>query len=507
MLPVLPRLPDVGKIINGGFYFILHAPRQSGKTTLLDFLTDKINSEGEMYALTVSLATLQYFDDMAAGASEIIAQLNQAMMTSTIEIFQQKADTYDLLPGMSSPSRMARLFLTRLCHDLDKELVIFFDEADCLQEAPLIVFLAQIRDGYNSRHKKKFPKSMALVGMRDIRDYLTLVRPDEESKGAGSPFNIIQETLTLTNFTKDEIQALYRQHTEATGQIFDTSSVARAWHWSEGQPWLVNALAHEVVDKELNHDYSTIITGKHFDQAAQSLILRNPIHFDSLRKRLREPRVRRVAEAVLIGAAYFPEEISGDDIKYTLDLGLLKIDSKNSSICLPANPIYQEVIVRALSEIIQRKIATDMPDPNQSKWMDGTTLDMNGLLKAFQSYWAANCEMFIKNNMLDKAIINSIDNTLSEFSASNQAAALEYFLKTVRQGLINLANEALTHLVLFAFLQRALNGGADYIHRKCALGTLRADICVSYKGALYPIELKIKGRQSKNESLEQIFNI
>jgi predicted AAA+ superfamily ATPase len=42
MLPVLPRQPEIDEMIEGKFYFILHAPRQSGKTTLLDALTDKI---------------------------------------------------------------------------------------------------------------------------------------------------------------------------------------------------------------------------------------------------------------------------------------------------------------------------------------------------------------------------------------------------------------------------------------------------------------------------------
>jgi predicted AAA+ superfamily ATPase len=46
MLPVLPRIPDVGDMIDGKFYFILHAPRQSGKTTFLQTLTEEINIVG-----------------------------------------------------------------------------------------------------------------------------------------------------------------------------------------------------------------------------------------------------------------------------------------------------------------------------------------------------------------------------------------------------------------------------------------------------------------------------
>jgi ABC-type multidrug transport system ATPase subunit len=46
MLPVLPRLPGVDAMIDSENYFILHAPRQSGKTTFIRALTDKVNKEG-----------------------------------------------------------------------------------------------------------------------------------------------------------------------------------------------------------------------------------------------------------------------------------------------------------------------------------------------------------------------------------------------------------------------------------------------------------------------------
>ncbi|MDR0550150.1 MAG: AAA-like domain-containing protein [Deltaproteobacteria bacterium] len=366
MLPVLPRLSAVEDMIKGEFYFVVHAPRQSGKTTFLDVLTDKINSEGKMYALNVSLMTLQTVTDVTKGMNVVNDMLNQALFSSEVEILKQKADTYNLLPGMSSFGRMVRMFLIYLCEDLDKELVIFFDEADCLPEAPLIPFLAQIRDGYNNRYKKgnKFPRSMALVGMRDIRDYLTQVRPDEQSKGVASPFNIKKEAFTLPNFTEREIGTLYRQHTEATGQVFEDSAVAKAWYWSEGQPWLVNALADVVITNQLRNDYKALITGQHIDQAAHILILRNDTHFDSIKQRLLEPRVRRVIEAVLIGANGFPDGISDDDVKYVIDLGLLKDDPTNSNDFKIANPLYQEIIPRFLNSKIQYKITKTLPNNN-----------------------------------------------------------------------------------------------------------------------------------------------
>jgi hypothetical protein len=391
---------------------------------------------------------------------------------------------------------------------LDRELVVFFDEADCLSGASLITFLRQIRQGYIDRYisdDSKFPRSMALVGMRDIRDYLTHVRPDAESKGLAGPFNIKEDSLTLANFTEKEIGLLYRQHTDATGQIFEDSAITKAWYWTEGQPWLVNALAKFTVVKELKNDYSVKITGEHIDQAAQTLMLNNDTHFDSLKERLKEPRIRRVIESVLVGVSSFPEGISDDDAQYTLDLGLLKTDPNNSNVYLPANPINQEVIIRSLTTKIQRTVETTIPDSYKNKWMDGINLDMNGLLQAFQIYWSENSEMYIKNNMIDSLITNSIGFALEKYSLSDKNSIINDIVESITNNLVNLTNEALTHLVLFAFLQRVMNGNADLLQREYALGTQRVDICVVYKERRYPIELKIKGNKSHNESLEQLF--
>ena len=97
---------------------------------------------------------------------------------------------------------------------------MFFDEADCLFGNVLISFLRQLRDGYVNRAKIPFPSSIALIGMLDVRDYKAQIRPDGESLGQISQFNIISEDMMLRNFTAEEVAALYAQHTEATGQNF-----------------------------------------------------------------------------------------------------------------------------------------------------------------------------------------------------------------------------------------------------------------------------------------------
>jgi hypothetical protein len=351
MLPALPRLPGILELVEENMYFVIHAPRQSGKTTLLKALTKEINSQGKYYTLYCSLETLDCITDDEKAMRRLVFSINDAMEKSGIRVFQEKAYSYDSFPGMDNAGSMAKNLLNRLCKDLDKELVVFFDEADCLSnEEPLVTFLRQIRLGYNNRSdspESAFPRSMALVGLRDVRDYLWQVRQESESRGLASPFNITTEKLTLADFTYEQIRTLYKQHTNATGQVFEDAAFARAWYWSEGQPWLVNALAWQAVSRSLKHDLKAAVTGDLIDMAADELIRRHDPHLSSLLERLEEPRVTRVIEPIIFRDPDFPIGIPNADLKYATDLGLVRMEGGE---CKPSNPIYQEAIVRHLTD-------------------------------------------------------------------------------------------------------------------------------------------------------------
>ena len=63
MLPALDRLPGIRELVAGGNYFVIHAPRQTGKTTALKALVREINEKGEMFAVYCTLETLQNRSD------------------------------------------------------------------------------------------------------------------------------------------------------------------------------------------------------------------------------------------------------------------------------------------------------------------------------------------------------------------------------------------------------------------------------------------------------------
>ena len=148
-----------------------------------------------------------------------------------------------------------------------------------LTDETLISVLRQLRSNYPKR-PHAFPKSLALIGLRDVRDY-KVASGGSTRLNTASPFNIKVESLTMRNFTLEEVTQLYDQHTADTGQRFAPGAIARAFELTQGQPWLVNALARQVVE-DIVPDPSATIAIEHINIAKEILIQRQDTHLDSL---------------------------------------------------------------------------------------------------------------------------------------------------------------------------------------------------------------------------------
>ncbi|MCI5222282.1 MAG: ATP-binding protein, partial [Candidatus Electrothrix sp. AR4] len=203
---------------------------------------------------------------------------------------------------------------------LERPLILLIDEIDSLVGDTLISVLRQLRSGYTDR-SSHFPQSVVLCGVRDIRDYRIHSDQEEEIITGGSAFNIKAVSLRLGDFSREETERLYRLHTTATGQVFADNVLDAVWELTEGQPWLVNALAYEVCfNTKANRDRSVVITPEMIRRAGDNLILRRETHLDQLADKLREERVRRVVAPILYGAEN-PKNIPPDGIMYAEDLG------------------------------------------------------------------------------------------------------------------------------------------------------------------------------------------
>ena len=217
------------------------------------------------------------------------------------------------------------------------------DEIDALIGDTLLAVLRQLRAGYPDR-PRRFPQSVILCGVRDVRDYRIRSSAENAIVAGGSAFNVRAESLRLGDFSRREVESLLAQHTKETGQAFTNEARGDVWELTQGQPWLVNALAYEACFKnKAGRDRSLSITAGAIQDAREQLILRRETHLDQLTDKLQEDRVRRVVAPLLTGTDAI-DSISDDDLQYVRDLGLVAQDGPVGI----ANPIYREVIPRAL---------------------------------------------------------------------------------------------------------------------------------------------------------------
>jgi len=454
MLEPLSRidLDAIESYIQQRRYFVLHAPRQTGKTTCMMALRTHLNASGQYLALLVNVEPAQAMRGNVEAAMAAICYLISTEFTHL---------TGKALPNeLSLAPLVVRLtgLLRAICEASECPVVLFLDEVDSLVGDSLISLLRQIRAGYPDR-PQRFPQSVILFGVRDVRDY-RMTLPSGEVITGGSAFNIKAESLRLGDFSRAEMDALYDQHTAATGQVFTPQAREVAWESTQGQPWLVNALAEQAVWKTpANLDRTRMIDFERMREAREALILRNDTHLDQLYDKLREPRVRRVIEPMLMGENV---DSNPEDFQYVLDLGLVKQISKQ---IVPANNIYAEVLPRALGAMAQRNIHDDYVRPD---WQDAQgRMVPKTFLRNFQDWWRQHGE--------------------------------------VMRGSVSY-HEAAPHLILMAYLQRVVNGDG-YISREYAAGSGRLDLMVEHGGVKMAIEVKVwrdKQADPLIEGLEQI---
>ena len=447
LIPPLDRvdLADIRHLVARKRYFGLHAPRQTGKTSALLALRDLFNAEGDYSCVYVNV-------ECATTARE---DVETAIRTVLSELAESAADALgdnhlrelwpDVLARAGGHSAL-RVALTRWSRASRKPLVLLIDEIDAMVGDSLLAVLRQLRAGYYLR-PKGFPQSVVLCGVRDVRDYRIHSSSANTMILGGSAFNVKDSSLRLGDFSRPAVLALLRQHTQETDQAFTEGALEAVWQRTQGQPWLVNALAYETCFAgEGPSNRSLPISEADVLVAQEALIARRETHLDQLADKLREERVRRVVEPLLAGAD--KGHSAARDLEYVRDLGLVAQDPPVRI----SNPIYTEVVPRELSWIAQEEL------PHDPAWYVDAEggLKINKLLGAFQEFFREHSEHWVER--------------------------FQY-------------KEAGPQLLLQAFLQRVVNSGGR-IEREYGLGRGRTDLLVVWPQGKhtrrYVVECKVR---------------
>ena len=439
-IPPLQRvnLGEILTLVRQKRYFVLHAPRQTGKTSALLALRDLLNggTEGAYRCVYVNVEIGQAArENVERGMRAILGALGTRARRTLGD--ESLASLWPDILTTYGPEGALQEVLVRWAEADPTPLVLMIDEIDTLVGDTLIAVLRQLRAGHDER-PSGFPQSVILCGVRDVRDYRIHSAAENTVITGGSAFNVKAASLRLGDFSEAEVRALLAQHTAETGQRFADAALHAVWELTAGQPWLVNALAREACfGDEAGHDRTRAVTPEVIHGAREQLILRRETHLEQLTDRLQEERVRRVIGPLLSGSAP-AETIRPDDLQYVRDLGLVARDAPVRI----ANPVYREVIPRDLTWTTEEFL------PHDPAWYvdsDGG-LNLTKLLAAFQEFFREHSEHWIER--------------------------FQY-------------REAGPQLLLQAFLHRIVNSGGR-VEREYGLGRMRTDLLIVWPSGAPP---------------------
>ncbi|MCP5106618.1 MAG: hypothetical protein GY950_24755 [bacterium] len=410
MIDPLTRLEKAEPLIKEERYLTIQAPGQTGKTTCIHALARKLNAEENHIALVVSFQQAGYRGVTEDNAAEMLTNtIYQAAFDQLPEKFRPPDPKKERFPDIKD-------YLATWCRSLPLPVVLFIDDIDKVPDGVLNSTLRQLQDGYLSR-PVNFPASVVTAGSRHIGEYNW-------------------DSLFLPNFTQEEVFQLLEQHTEEKNQVFLEEAKEEIFRLAEGQPWLTNALPHQVLANILGNDFSKPITPGLILKAKQQLILRRDAHLQKLVDKLKEDRVKRIVQAIVNGDN-IAHGIQDDDIAYIKDLGLV---SRSSPLKF-ANPIYAEIITGSMASPIQEFIPEDIQTAGFVKENNPDELDMEKIIKTFGEYYSENAEAW-----------------LNRFAFKESAR----------------------HLMLMAFLQRIVNTGGE-ITREMAAGSGGVNLLVKFR--------------------------
>ncbi len=361
----------VGDPEEGGHYFTVWAPRQTGKTWLMRQVSEKI---GTLYADKFIIAKMScqgLIMKDGAGEDEFLKKIPKLML-----------DGFDL--DIQPPETWEEwiLFFHKHKGIFRKPVVLFIDEFDSLPAKIIDRIVTLFRDVYLNRDDY-FLHGLALIGVRAVLGI--------ESQ-RGSPFNI-QRSFHVPNFTKNEVEDLFNQYQKESGQKIEPEVVNRVYDSTRGQPGLVCWFG-ELLTEKYNPGKKTPI-----DIAVWENVFQAALH-----KEWNNTVLNLIKKAQGKYAGYVLELFSRPDMTFSIrtewcsylylngviDQDIVTDDTgKKNYFCRFSSPFAQNCLYDAFTlDLIGDRLPVLALDPldNLSDVFDSSELNLPALLERYKNY-------------------------------------------------------------------------------------------------------------------------
>jgi len=436
----------ISELIDQGRYFTIFAPRQMGKTTFFVEFTREL-SKNPLYVpiilsfqIVKDFTTPHFYEELRRDiAPQLLQRLEEVQCAKTNQV-STLCQNHAMVAHKSFKNFFAELnkIIQR------KKIVIFIDEFDGIPELELANFLNTLREMYlgNKRVQTYLLHSIGLVGIRNFAQL--------NITGTISPFNIADQ-VRIPPFTLAEIENLYGQYTEETGQPFTPEACRRIHEETGGQPFLCNRLG-QILTNNVKPDVVDPIDEPDVQKALKILHDENNAHFANIVDKARRYR-QTLARLVLAGDVSYnlrQEEVDELDL-----FGLIK--SGPQGMAQAANPIYHRIFLDVFElDKTQQNIRPEFALADYLR--DDGSLDMVAVLNAFAA--------FIRRLGV---------NLFEAFASAPREAIGQYLL-----------------LAYVDLIVKSTNGNGDS-NAEVLTGNGYADIKLLFKGQKFCLEMKMWG--------------
>jgi len=428
----------------GGHYITVWAPRQRGKSWLMQQAMWQLRSDPR-YAgfdvLKINLEHLKLTPDVVRIAQIIAREIGEKLALPISEL-QQLDDFYAIFKR----------------DVLQKPLILILDEFDSLTPQAISGLVSVFRNIYNTRReqpdkstaeKEYLLHGMALIGVRGV---LGLENP------RGSPFNV-QRSLHIPNLTLSEVAEMFHWYERESGQQVEPSVIEQVYTNLRGQPGLTSwfgELLTETYNKQnptiTAHDYEIV-------DAVASSLLPNANILNLISKANEEPH-----RAFLIELFQTEEKIpfryDDPSINFLYMNGVLDEDVASDTeiyVKFPCPFVQKRLFNRFARDIFHDTGTLYPPFTKLTQVLTPVGLDLKNLLRLYEQYVQKNHTWLFKE--------------------APRRADLRLY-------------EAVYHFNLFMWLERFLQRPGGRVYPEFPTGNGQIDLIIRYQGQVYGVELK-----------------
>jgi hypothetical protein len=425
-----------------GHYITVWAPRQCGKTWMMQEVLETIKKTGQYEIGIIS---------MQRAKKEENEKIVLDILMEKLQISFDKSFT-----AIEKISDIPRLFTKKY---FQKPVILILDEFDALIEEFINDFASIFRDIFISRTNEKNKKSrektyllhgLALVGVRSVLGI---------ESSTGSPFNV-QRSLRIPNLTREEVEGMFKWYEKDSGQEIQTEVIDKLYDETRGQPGLTGWFG-ELLTETYNEKKDQPITIDNFEEvyATAVSILPNTNILNIISKAKKEEYKQLVLE-IFQSDEPIEFKFANEQINFLYMNGVIEPEkvSPTEFHVRFANPFVQIQLFNYFSnEIFHYMGRLVEPFDTLEDTITEKHLNTVNLIKRYQTYLVKNKDWLLED--------------------APRRKDMKIF-------------EAIYHFNLYMYLYRLLKSKGCKIFPQFPTGNGKIDIIIEYKNRVYGIELK-----------------